>query len=486
MSTLRVARHELVEAWRARVVLVLGAVLTLLSLGAIIVGDTRLATERAQRERYQAIVGSQFREQPDRHPHRVSHYGFLVFRPPAPLGAFDTGVQTYTGAAIFLEAHRQNSANFSDASQADGIRRFGELTPAMVLQLLVPLLIFVTTGVSVTREREAGTLPLLLCQGTRWSSILRGKLWGAAVVVLALVFPGMALAAGWLWRGSSIELSGDSIARIGLLGLALVADLVACAAIALIVSTTHRTSRAALITLVALWIGLWILVPRALPALATALHPLPSRAMFEAQVEARVRELGDSHNPDDAKFAALREQYLTRYGVSRIEDLPVNYNGIVMMEGEKLTTDAYQEFLGRLLDTYGRQSRVVEWGSLVSPYVAMRTVSMALTGVDVPHAIDFERQAEDYRYRLIQALNDLHTNEIDLARDRYLGHGEGAVPSRQRISREHWDDLPAFEYQRRSVGWAVAQQPIGIMALGAWTILALGTVEWLGRRPVRP
>jgi ABC-2 type transport system permease protein len=116
-GTWAVARHELRLAWRDRAVLALGAVLTLLLVVATAVSTARHSTEAAQRARYQQLVGEQFQSQPDRHPHRVSHYGYLIFRPRAPLGAFDSGVERFAGTSVFLEAHRQNSANFSDASQ---------------------------------------------------------------------------------------------------------------------------------------------------------------------------------------------------------------------------------------------------------------------------------------------------------------------------------------------------------------------------------
>ena len=175
----RIARHEARHAWRSGVALIVGALLALLLVGAAVIGHQRAAAEAEQRQRYQAIVSQQWHDQPDRHPHRVAHYGFLVFRPRAPLSVFDTGVESYTGTSLFLEAHRQNSANFSDASQTDGTRRFGELTMAMVLQVLAPLLLFVIAGVAVTREREGGTLGLLLCQGASWRDVLWGKALGA-------------------------------------------------------------------------------------------------------------------------------------------------------------------------------------------------------------------------------------------------------------------------------------------------------------------
>jgi ABC-2 type transport system permease protein len=79
----------------------------LLLVGAAIVGHQRAAADETQRHRYQEIVRAQWLDQPDRHPHRVAHYGFLVFRPRAPLSFFDTGVENYTGTSLFLEAHRR-------------------------------------------------------------------------------------------------------------------------------------------------------------------------------------------------------------------------------------------------------------------------------------------------------------------------------------------------------------------------------------------
>ena len=48
--------------------------------------------------------------QPDRHPHRVAHYGHVVFREHSPLSFLDAGVAPFSGNFLFLEAHKQNSS----------------------------------------------------------------------------------------------------------------------------------------------------------------------------------------------------------------------------------------------------------------------------------------------------------------------------------------------------------------------------------------
>lgn len=481
-SIRRIAMHEVREAWRSRVVPVLAAILTIMLLSAALVGAARARSDESQRQRYQEMVTEQWMTQPDRHPHRVAHYGFLLFRPKPPLAFFDTGVESYAGTSLFLEAHRQNSANFSDATQADGTRRFGELTMAMVLQMFVPLLLFVIAGVGVTREREGGTLWLLLCQGVPWAHVLWGKALGAALLVVGLVAPGVIAATLWLTVVTPPNWSPDVLLRAFLLALAYGGFLLVCAAGAAIVSSQHRTSRGALVTLITLWMALWVVIPRALPGIAMAFAPLPSRAAFEAEVDRRVRELGDSHNPDDPSFARLRAETLEKYGVARVEDLPFNYSGFVIGEGEALTSEAYREHVDKLLDTYGRHGRLVQMAAFISPYVAIRAASMALSGVDVPHSIEFERQAEAYRYALVQELNDLHTHEVNHAQDRYVGLDGGGAPTRQRISRFHFQEIPTFDYQPPDVGWALRAQLGPIIALAAWALLSLAGLVILGRR----
>ena len=481
-SAWRIARHELRGAWRSGVLAALAGVVALLLVAAAYAGITRYELDQSQRQRYAALVENQWRDQPDRHPHRVSHYGYLVFRPRAALGFFDSGLESFIGTSIFLEAHRQNTANFSDAAQDSGVRRFGELTMASVLHMLVPLLIFVIAGVSVAREREQGTLALLLSQAVSWSSLLRGKAIGGLLVVAGLVVPGAVVVLAWLAVRVQLEWTADLVTRAGLLTAGHVMFFVVCGGLAVFVSAMHSTSRGALVTLTSLWLLLWIITPRVLPSVATMLYPVPSRAAFDAEVERRVRALGDSHNPSDPMFQALRERTLKAHGADTVEELPFNYNGVVMTESEKLTTEEYRAHLGSIDAAYDQQARFVGAAGFISPYIAIRTVSMALAGVDAAHAIHFERQAEDYRYRLVQHLNILHTEQVTYARDRYLGAGENGAPTRVRIDRAHWESAPAPRFTVPSVWDMLARQPLGAIALAAWLVMVGGALTSASRR----
>ena len=113
-----VVREELRLIWRKRVVVSGFILLLLLTLLATLVSSQHKQAVEAERSRFQSTADGHWGAQPDRHPHRVVHYGHFVFRPMDPLSFFDFGVEPFTGSAIYLEGHRQNSANFSDARQS--------------------------------------------------------------------------------------------------------------------------------------------------------------------------------------------------------------------------------------------------------------------------------------------------------------------------------------------------------------------------------
>ena len=439
------------------------------SLGVVSVLGARhhTASEAEQRARYQALVERQWAEQPDRHPHRVIHYGFLVFREEAPLAFFDPGVGAYAGTSLFLEGHRQNSASFGDARHATALLRFGRLTPAAVLGLLLPLFVVAAGFASVSGERERGTLRLLLAQGATPAQIMAGKALGIGAVAVAAALPIGLVTAAFVAAGGEDQ---PSVARMLALTAVYAAYLSGWVLLTVWVSSRTASSRAALAQLVAIWVALCVAAPRLGASLAAALHPIPSRAQFTAQVEEAQRGVGDSHNPDDPFFSALRDEYLARYEVGSVEELPINWGGVVSREGEALTSRIQEEHQQELVAAQRRQDRVVSWLGLFSPYLAARDLSMAAAGTG-PEAVEaFRAQAEAHRYEIIQRLNDLHVHQIRYENDRA-----------QRIARQAWTRFPVFQPDPPSLRRALADRPRSLAALGLWIVLPLAGLG-LGRR----
>lgn len=430
---IHIAREELRLLRRDRVaVLGLSLLLLLTAVAAFTAWDQR-RTADAERARHQAQVDQEFEAQPDRHPHRMVHYGHFVFRPLNPLAAFDPGVDAYTGHTLFLEGHRQNSANFGDVRQSSLLLRFGQLTPAFVLQVLAPLLLVFVGHGSLARERESGTLRVLLAQGVRPWQIVAGKLLAlGGVAALALLPAWLAL----LWIGAATP-APASLAWVLAGGYSLWLLVWALGIVGL--SAWFTRGRDALVALLAVWAVSVVLVPRLAPELSASALALPTRFETDIAVAHELAALGDSHNPDDPYFSGFRKKVLAQYGVSRVEDLPVNYKGLVGMEGERLTSALFERYANASFERQAAQLRQLDSFAWLSPVIALRRLSMAAAGTDLQNYRRFVEQAEQHRYRLVQELNRLQAEKLTLAGDRSSRDS--------RISHTHWHDVADFEYE---------------------------------------
>jgi len=206
-----VARAELRLHLRRRGYWLLFGLFAALVLCAAALNGVRQQRERARQTDLQALVRAQWEGQPERHPHRVAHYGTFAFKPPGPLAAFDPGVDSYAGRSLYLEAHRQNAANFAEAGELSSAFRLGELSLAFVLQLVLPLVVIALGHRAVAADAESGRLRLLLAQGLAPRPLLFGKLAGLA----AALVPFFAVAA----VASLVALVADPAFRADLSGL---------------------------------------------------------------------------------------------------------------------------------------------------------------------------------------------------------------------------------------------------------------------------
>ena len=443
----RVMRRSRVAVLGLALMLVLGA------LAAFTAWDQRTAAD-AQRKRHQQAMDHAFEAQPDRHPHRMVHYGHFAFRTLNPLAAFDPGTDAYTGHTLFLEGHRQNSANFGEARQSSLLLRFGQLSPAGVLQVLAPLLlVFIGHGV-LTREREGGTLRTLLAQGLRPRNLVLGK---------ALALGGLA---GLLWLPAGLALLAAALftpapgVLVAGLATGYAAWLVLWVLGVVLASALCGRSRDALLVLLAAWAVGVVVLPRLAAEWASQTLPLPSRVATDLTIERELAQLGNSHNAADTRFAAFRQQVLARYGVERVEDLPVNYKGLVALEGERQTSALFARHTAERDALQRAQQQQVDALAVLSPVLALRRLSMALAGTDLQADQGFMAQAEQHRYAMVQALNTLQAEQMTLQGDRSSRDN--------RISRTHWQGIAAFQHKAEPPGTLLARAGPAALVLLAW------------------
>jgi ABC-2 type transport system permease protein len=460
----RIAREEWRYLFRDRAAVASLLLLTVLTLLAGFNAYEHQRHANAERAHYQAEANHAFESQPDRHPHRMVHFGHFLFRPLNPLAAFDPGIDGFTGNTLFLEGHRQNSANFGDVRQHSLLLRFGQMTPAFVLQVLAPLLLVFFGHAGVARERESGTLRTLLAQGIRSRELVLGKWFALAGFAGLALVPALL---GLLWFGAT----GQAPWSLSLLlGAGYVAWLALWTLLVVLVSTLATRGRDALLVLLTVWAVAVILVPRWAPDMASTWVALPTRFEDNINVQRDYLALGDSHDPRDPKFAALRDKLLQQYGVTRVEDLPVNYKGVLAVEGERASSALFDRYADAAFESQEKQNAIVDAFGWLSPALALRRLSMTAAGTDLAAYRRFLEQGERYRYGLVQGLNRIQAEEL-----RYT---DDTNPNKEnRVSSAHWKAFPEFHYEPGVPADALRRAAPAVLMLLLW-LAATGALAW--------
>ena len=390
-------------------------------------------------EHYSKDVRDRWENNPDKHPHRMAHYGYVAFRSKFPLSFFDQGLDNYLGNVIFLEAHRQNPVNFSKASLSSSLLRFGELSAGLLLQLLLPLLIFFWGYASVSGEREKSILKLFLTQGVSWKELLIGKSLGLFAVSLLITIPALIFTMLLLFITKPVEFS-SVLFSFGGIAIAYLIYILVTSFMATWVSAKSASSKSSLITLIGCWLFFVLIIPKTSQVMAQIIYPSPSKIEFDAAVEHELIQQGDSHNPDDPYFNAIKDSLLSEYNVSSTKELPFNYGGYIMKEGEKLSTEIFRKHQEELINTYKKQNNIINKMAILNPYIAIKNISMVLSGTDFESYRIFKSEAENYRYNLAQTMNNLQIEHIS-------NNTTSSADKKAVISQQYWKDLPPFHHR---------------------------------------
>ena len=403
----------------------------------------------------------------------MAHYGYLVFRLGHPLSIFDNGLDDYLGNVIFLEAHKQNSANISEAGSSGTLVRFGAFSSAFILQCLVPLIILFLGFGLIAREREDATLKILSIQGASGREIIWGKvigLWQFSLLFLLPILPIVFVVAVF----SEAVAWTDIIWRIFAILPAYMVYYFFISSLTVLISASSKTASSALVGLIGSWLILVIFLPKGIQFGAQNLYPIPSRIAFETILEKDILKAGDSHNPDDPHFKKIKDSLLAHYKVASTNELPFNYSGFVMKEGERISSQIYISHQKELEKTYDDQQRFSDVSAFFDPMIAIRNFSMIAAGTDYYSYTEFQKQAEEYRYKMAQKLNDLQIEKISNIKPE-----KGGPPAI--IESDNWKKFPDFEYQYSSFSKSLQEQWMPAAALIFWLVVCVFMIEISGR-----
>jgi len=462
------------QEWRYWSRTKLGAAAAMLALFLVCISVFASLSQQAQekntRESLQIKAEETFRDQPARHPHRMVHYGHYVFRTPTALAALDPGVDSYTGTVMFLEGHRQNTATFSPNYDGAQAGPFARLTPALAYQLLVPLVLVVMGFSVVAREREAMTDRQLITSGISPISIWLGKtlaLVGVAALMLLPLLIGVILS--------------ESLTSVGLGFFAIYAlYLLVWALIISAVSTWSRSTSASLLIMLTIWTVLCVVSPRMVASAANTAIPTASQIEMDMDVLVALRSIGDGHNANDAAFNRLRANLLEEYGVQRVEDLPVNFRGVVARTNEAELTEIVNKFAQERTAKHVRQTDFVKLFEFISPFLILQSASMIAAGTDGKTHHRFLREAEAIRYEFVQSLNQAHEEKLNYIHDINRNKDE-ASSQRSRISADNWHVLNDFRFEADPAPERLKRLSQSFLAFFVWVLVFI-LLGFLGAR----
>ncbi|MDN5202746.1 DUF3526 domain-containing protein [Fulvivirgaceae bacterium BMA10] len=454
-----VIKKEFLSSLRDIRLQISGTILIVLMLTAVLVGRHGQKEIQTQRTKAQSAMYDKWLNQGNKHPHSAAHYGQFAFKPKPVLSFLDIGLDNYTGISVFLEAHKQNEVQFSAAQDSNGMTRFGEMTAALILQVLLPLLIIFLTFDIFSKEREEGTLKLIHAQGLSMRQLFMGKVWGTYLMVLLIYLPIIILAYLLLdQRSSNLDPAIGSKFLSLTVGYAIyfLVFVILC----VLISGFARNSGFALLTLLGLWIASCIILPKATANLADKVYPAPSQFEFRNAIKKKVKNGIDGHNPSDERLASLKQKVLDQYGVASIAELPVNWSGIAMQAGEEYTDRVYDQEFSRVEEIFNKQNRLSEWVGFINPYLAVRNLSMSLAGTDFHHHVAFAKAAENYRRAFVKKMN----------KDMEVNHKPGVAYGDYNVGQDMWASIEPFKYNLPSTSKVLFNQWRSIATLAIWLI----------------
>ncbi|QTE22713.1 ABC transporter permease [Polaribacter cellanae] len=446
------ARQNSLKILFAIIIILLGFALY---AGHIAYKQQQIMVERAQKERRAEWLG-----QGNKHPHIAAHYGTYVFKPKTLLSLFDFGLDTYTGTSVYLEAHYPHEFMFRPAQGYGNMIRFGELSAALVLQLLLPLLIIFITFQTFTKEKKTGTLKLLVSQGVSIRSIYLGKVLAYSLiifVIIVLFFMGLYIVG--VYEKTSTMIS-DMGLRILLLFFVYAGYLWVFTNFSVWISLKSSSARNALLTLLIFWIATGIIIPKTSANLGETLYSLPSTKIYKEAIQ---NDIVNGMNPNDTRekrIARLKEHYLQQYGVDSLNQLPLNFEGIRMQEGEEYANKVYDFHDATLYKKIELQNRMGSLMGFFAPYIAVRNLSMAFAATDWYSFNDFQKKTNTYRRHLIRTMNN------DMAKNSRYGEFY-----EYKVGKNLWKTISDFKYLVPKVTMIFKYYWMEIVSLSLWVLI---------------
>lgn len=461
-----IAQKEFRDSFRDKRLWWASSFLLVLLCASFIIGLNYSKARNKAREEAQVAQREQWINKSVTNSHIAAHTGITLFRPNSLLLAIDNGLDNYLGTSVFVEPHRRNLFQQAPVENVPALQQLGELTPAFALQIIVPLIIVLLCFSTFTAEREQGTLRIMLAHGVKPSDLALGKLIGSMIPLISVLMLVITAGTASMLINSSEEAGEFSLPRFSFMVFGYLAYYIIFIGISVAVSALSKTSQRSFLVLLGFWFFACLIVPRVIISIAQKTYPIPTAEQFIKELEqAETKVL-----PFMAQRAAIEKELMATYRVSKPTDLPVSTWGVTLFRREEESTRLYNQQFGNLFTQYEKQNSFYQFFSFLAPSISIQMYSMSLSGSDLNHFRHFAEVADNYRYEMVQQMNQIAIESKLYNASLSAPPDHPAFPKGEK---EAYKKVKPFNYMMPSYSWALEKTMLSTIALLVWLAVSI-------------
>ena len=405
----------------------------------------------------QEHMRKQWEEMGPYNAHSAAHFGTYAFKPNSILSNLDEGVNAVTGIVLRLEGHKQNDVAFSEASQSIFVSQFGKFKISLLFQFIIPLLLIFFSFNIYTSEITSGRLKLLIVQGNSFSKIIFAKIMtllslAALLFIISILFQ-------LLFNYNQI--GWEQIFRLSIFLIAYLLYYLIIISFTVLVSLIFKNNTSALSLTLICWFLWTIFLPKTIGSFTENLTTQPSRFSLQNSMDEDRAKGIDGHNPEDKRIKDLEAKVLEEYNVDSLSQLPINFYGILLQADEEYGNKVWDKHYGKLYSNLIEQKKHYQLSGIINPFASLQSLSMAASGTDLIHHLDFLNKAEIYRRGFIKALNHEYT------------YGDFKIDGGNLSSSDFFKSINDFNYIELSIQKNIFKYFTDILFLILWTIILL-------------
>jgi len=228
--------------------------------------------------------------------------GLTVDKRPEPLGLLCEGVEKYLNNSVTLSLGEVPTVSSSAGQGNPLLAGLASLDVALIVRVIFSLLALLFVYDSISRERERGTLSLLMSNPVPRHQVLLGKYLGILLSLFVPILCAMLAGALIILLSPDVELSSSDGIRLVLICLISLLYVSAFCSLGIFVSSRCSRSTTSLIFLLFFWVTFILLIPKTSAYIASYVKPASSLdvindrvGVLEREFRHEVRKINEKH-----------------------------------------------------------------------------------------------------------------------------------------------------------------------------------------------